>query len=297
MEFLRTPDTQFQNLPDFPYAPHYLDIMGGRLHYVDVGAGDETILCLHGEPSWSFLYRHMIDRLQTHYRVVAPDLFGFGRSDKPAAIEDHSYQFHYDSLVAFLEALDLTNITLICQDWGGILGLPIATNHHERFARLVIMNTGLPDGTISMSDGFMQWRAFAEKAGRDLEPGRLFRVSAQTNLSKDIIAAYNAPFPDATYRAGVAALPLLVPTKPEDPGADIIKNAKERLKHWQKPALVMFSDKDPVTAGGDRFFRKLIPTASEQPEIVIKDAGHFLQEEKGTEIAAHIHAFIQSTAT
>lgn len=294
MDFLRTPDEHFANLPDFPYEPHYLDLMGGRMHYLDVGAG-ETILCLHGEPSWSFLYRHIIAGLQDNYRLVAPDMFGFGRSDKPTKIEDHTYTFHYDALVGFIEALDLQNITLVCQDWGGILGLPIAANHSERFARLVIMNTGLPDGHINMGEGFMQWRNFAERVGRDLISGTLIRRSSHQPISDEVVAAYDAPFPDASYRAGVAAMPLIVPINTEQEGAAVIHAAKETLKSWQKPALVMFSDKDPVTASGDRFFRKLIPTASEQPEITINDAGHFLQEEKGAEIAQHIHEFMQRT--
>lgn len=297
MHILRTPDDRFHNLPGFPYTPHYVDVgQGLRMAYIDEGAGEETVLCLHGEPTWSFLYRHIIAALSPHYRVVAPDLIGFGRSDKPAELEDYSYHMHHDTLAAFILALDLHNITLVCQDWGGILGLPLATEMPERFARLVIMNTGLPTGERPMGEGFMQWYHFAKRSGRELLPGQLVRVSARhTQLSDEVIAAYDAPFPDASYRAGVATFPLLIPQQPDAPGAAEIRAARDALKSWDKAALVMFSDSDPVTAGGDRFFRRLIPTAAEQPEIVIREAGHFLQEEQGPQVAEQVRAFIERT--
>lgn len=296
MPVIRTPDERFQNLPDFPYPPRYVEVNGLRLHYVEAGAGD-PILCLHGEPTWSFLYRKMIPTLAGHGRVIAPDFVGFGRSDKLTEIGEYSYRLHYELLAGFIAALDLRRITLVCQDWGGILGLPAATQMPERFARLVIMNTGLPAGDRPIGPGFMQWRAFAERIGRDLEPGRLVELSlAHGPLPPAVAAAYDAPFPDASYRAGVAAFPLLVPLTPDDPGAAEIAAARDALRSWTKPALVMFSDRDPVTAGGDRFFRQLIPSAAEQPAITITDAGHFLQEEKGEEVAAHIAAFLERTA-
>jgi haloalkane dehalogenase len=295
MPIIRTPEARFTNLTDWPYAPHYVEVNGARVHYVDEGSGS-PILCLHGEPTWAYLYRKMIPTLAQSGRVVAMDWLGFGRSDKFTELEEYSYHMHHDTLTGFIEALDLRDITLVCQDWGGILGLPVATEMPDRFARLVIMNTGLPTGDLPMSEGFMQWRAFAERTGRDLEPGRLVQISAIASPpSPEIVAAYDAPFPDASYRAGVAAFPLLIPLKLDDPGAAELRQTREALKSWNKPALVMFSDSDPVTGGGDRFFRKIIPTAQNEPIITIQGAGHFLQEEKGEEIAMHIAAFLRRT--
>ncbi|MBI5667593.1 MAG: haloalkane dehalogenase [Chloroflexi bacterium] len=296
MPILRTPDDRFQDLPDFPYAPHYVDLNGLRVHYIAEGV-DDPILCLHGEPTWSFLYRKLIPPLAARGRVIAPDLIGFGRSDKFSEIEEYSYAMHREVLVGFITALDLHHITLVCQDWGGILGLSIATEMPQRFARLVIMNTGLPTGDGQPTAGFMQWRAFAERMGRAIEPGRLVAISAANPdaITPAIIAAYDAPFPDESYRAGVAAFPLLVPVKADDPGAADQRRTREALKRWEKPALVLFSDSDPVTAGGDRFFRRLIPTANHQPHTVITGAGHFLQEEKGAEIATQIVDFLGRT--
>jgi haloalkane dehalogenase len=301
MPIIRTPDEHFAALPDFPYLPHYVEVTAAgarlRMHYVQ--AGDPTadpILCLHGEPTWAYLYRKMIPALSEAGRVIAPDLIGFGRSDKFSEIDEYSIQMHYEALVSFIEALDLRNITLVCQDWGGILGLPIAMEHAERFARLVIMNTGMPGGDTPMNEGFMQWRAFAERTGREIRPGQLVKISAATaEISEVVQAAYDAPFPDASYRAGVAAFPLLVPITPDAPGAERIRKARKAITKWQKPTLVMFSDSDPVTAGGDIAMRRLIPGAQGQPIITIMGAGHFLQEEKGEEIAAHIVEFIQRT--
>ena len=205
MTILRTPDDRFHNLPGYDFAPHYIDIGDTRMHYVDEGDGAETVLCLHGEPTWSYLYRHMIPPLAERHRVVAPDMVGFGKSDKYPALEDYSFQMHYDKLVGLIDALDLHNITLICQDWGGLLGLTIAANHGDRFARLVVLNTFLPTGKEKISEAFMQWRAFSQKVGTRMQIGRLIaQTISNYELPADVIAAYDAPFPEDSYKAGAA---------------------------------------------------------------------------------------------
>jgi len=291
MEILRTPDERFENLSGYLFSPHYVEVGGMRMHYVDEGGGD-PILCLHGEPSWSYLYRTMIPILARGNRVVAPDFLGFGRSDKPAAKADYTFALHYETLRAFVEALDLERITLVCQDWGGLLGLPLATEASDRFARLVIMNTFLPTGEKPLSDAFMRWRGFAEKV-TDMDVGRVLQETTVSELPPAVVAAYDAPFPDVSYKAGAHAFPLLVPLSPDDEAAPAMRQARAALGQWAKPALVMFSDKDPIMAGGERFMRRLIPTTNEEPEIVIRDAGHFLQEDQGETIAEHIVEFIE----
>ena len=290
MNVIRTPDERFENLPGFPFTPRYVTVNDMRVHTIDEGEG-EVILCLHGEPSWSFLYRKMIPPLAAAHRVLAMDFVGFGRSDKYTGRDAYSFQLHRDTLVGFIEALELQQITAVVQDWGGLIGLTVAAQMPERFARLVIMNTYLPAGE-PLPEAFLRWRAFAQRVGTNLPVGRIIQSSTVSTLADDVLAGYEAPFPNARYKAGAAAWPSLVPVSPDDPGAAEMLAARQVLSGWPKPALVMFSDGDPITQGGAAWFRRLIPTAREQPEITIKDAGHFLQEDKGEEIAQYILEFM-----
>lgn len=292
MTILRTPDERFTTLEDFPFQPNYIDINGVRVHYVDEGAGD-VILCLHGEPTWSYLYRKMIPPLSQNHRLIAMDFIGFGRSEKYAQREDYSFEMHRSTLADFIERMKLDRITLVVQDWGGLLGLTVASQMPDRFARLVIMNTFLPTGEEKLGEAFHRWRAFVERAP-NLQVGRVIGsgLKQKERLTSGAKAAYEAPFPDDTFKAGVMTWPLLVPLKPGDPGAAEMKKARSVLSAWQKPALVMFSDSDPIMEPGYEFFLNLIPKSDKNQGIRIIDAGHFVQEEKGEELATHILDFM-----
>jgi haloalkane dehalogenase len=297
INFIRTPDSAFDNLPGYSFAPHYLEINGGRLHYIDEGEG-EIILCLHGEPSWSYLYRKFFPVLSKNHRVIAFDFFGFGKSDKPLNDNDCTYQFHFDTLKVFVEKLDLREITLVVQDWGGLIGLPFACSFPDRFKRLVIMNTGLPSGRgirsipeLIKGFAFFMWRRAS--AGLMKKPvGITIQMGCKTKLPLDVKNAYSAPFPDDTYKAAARKFPHLVPTGPGDEATPYMQKARKVLSEWNKPVQIIFSDGDPITGHLDKFFYKLIPSASKNPMIKIAGTGHFLQEDKGEEIAEHISRFI-----
>jgi haloalkane dehalogenase len=293
MTILRTPENRFQQLPDYPFAPHYMELDGLRIHYVDEGQGP-VILCLHGEPTWSFLYRHIILQLRGQFRVIAPDLIGFGKSDKFADQEAYSFELQRNTFAAFVNELDLKEVTLVVHDWGGPTGLWTATQYPERFSRLVVLNTFLSTGQQLPNNVFRAWSAFSRYS--PLFPvGQLVQVGTKRWLPRAVTRAYDAPFPARAYKAGARIFPQLVPTSKDDPAVPAMRATFRALRRWQKPALVMFSDKDPILGGLDAIFRRLIPGSEGQPEITIRDASHFLQEDKGDEIAEQIRAFMQRT--
>jgi haloalkane dehalogenase len=302
MDILRTPDERFDNLPGYPFQPKYVDIASGaaeptlRVHYVDEGpAAGPVVLLLHGEPSWSYLYRKMIPPLvAAGYRTVAPDLVGFGRSDKPARTTDYSYRRMVAWTAATIDALDLQDITLFCQDWGGLIGLRILAEDGDRFSRLVAANTGLPTGG-ELPEAFFRWQEFSQKVSK-LPVGRIVNGATVSSLSRDVLAAYEAPFPDETYKAGARIMPSLVPTDPDDPEARINRDLwRRKLVKWPKPVLTAFSDSDPITGGGEQIFQRLMPGAKGQPHATIEAAGHFLQEDQGDALAQLIIDFMHSS--
>jgi haloalkane dehalogenase len=300
MKFLRTPDSRFEGLPDYPFAPHYSTIRDAdgtalRIHTVDEGPRDATpVLMLHGEPSWSFLYRRMIAGLVAKgHRAMAPDLIGFGKSDKPAEQSDYTFERHVKWMSDWLVAQDIKQITLFCQDWGGLIGLRLVAEFPERFARVIVANTGLPVGT-GMTEGFKQWLNFSQSVP-ELPIGEIVAMGTKKGLIDAVKAAYVAPFPDETYKAGARRFPALVPVTPEHASVAENKAAWEVLSRFSKPVLTLFSDSDPVTKGGERVFHERMPGAKGQAHTIVKDAGHFLQEDAPDELVEHIHAFIART--
>lgn len=293
MEAIRTPDERFGNLSGYSFAPHYVDVAGLHMHYVDEGPRDANpVLMMHGEPSWCYLYRKMIPPVvAAGHRVIAADLIGFGRSDKLVNQSDYSYQFHVDTIAAFLAALDLRNITLYGQDWGGLIGLRVAVEHQNRFAGIIAANTGLPTGDQQPTEAFFRWQKYSQTVP-EFHCGGIVKGACQTELAPEVVAAYDAPFPDDRYKAGARAFPLLVPTQPNDPASPANRKAWESLREWRKPFLTAFSDSDPVTRGGERPFQKLVPGAQGQPHVTIAGAGHFLQEDKGEECARVVIDFL-----
>ncbi|MFW5964014.1 MAG: haloalkane dehalogenase [Natronomonas sp.] len=298
MTLTTTPEERFEDVPDYEYPHEKVAVTddGAEMAYVDVdveGDGDEMFLLMHGEPTWGFLYRKMIPTLSEHGRVIVPDMLGLGRSDKYTDPDAYSFDLHYDAFETLLfEELDLSDITLVCQDWGGILGLALAGHNSERFARLVAMNTGVPDGTQEMSDAWHQFADFVENV-EELPIGMLIQNATAKELSEEVIAAYEAPFPTEESKACARVLPFLIPHSPDDEGADTMQAAKQRLSEWEKPAFVLFSDSDPITRNARDPLRELIPTASEQPDTWIEGAMHFLQEDEGEKIAEEIVAFVE----
>ena len=289
MKVVKTDPVHFKDIKDFPYGENYIEFNDLKMHYIDEGKG-EIILALHGEPSWCYLYRKFIPVLKD-YRFIAPDLIGFGKSDKIVNWKNYSFDLHFKSLVNFIEKLDLQDITLVVQDWGGLLGLSLLGEYPEKFKRVVILNTFLPIGK-PLGSFFKAWQKFA-KYHPSLPIGSIIQKGTYQDLSKDVLDAYKAPFPSKKYKGGARAFPTLVPGKPDDPGVKEMKKARQVLSKWTKPALILFSDKDKMMSGLENFFYKLIPSSVEQKKVIIKDAGHFLQEEKGEEIASYIDQFIK----
>jgi haloalkane dehalogenase len=302
MQSLRTPDDRFVDLADYPFAAHYVeidDLDGGtlRAHYLDEGPADAApILLMHGEPSWSYLYRSMIPALvAAGHRCIAPDLIGFGRSDKPTERSDYTYARHEQWMTQVLFGhLDLRNITFFGQDWGGLIGLRLVANEPDRYDRVVIGNTGLPTGEQPLGPGFAQWLEFSQNVP-ELPVGGILNGGSVRTLSEAEIAAYDAPFPDESYKAGARAFPVLVPGSPDDPGGVDNRQRWTSLARFDKPFLCAFSDQDAVTRGGERAFIDGVAGAAGQPHTTIVGGGHFLQEDCGPELAQLIIDFIART--
>ena len=299
MDVLRTPDERFTDLPDFDFDPHYVEVSDGaggtlRIHHLDEGPPDAPpVLLLHGEPTWSFLYRRVVPPLvDAGHRVIVPDLVGFGRSDKPTRATDHTYARHVEWMrLALFERLGLHDITFFGQDWGGLIGLRLVAAEPDRYARVAIGNTGLPTGLGPASEAFLAWQRFSQEA-EDFPVGRIIAGGCTTALSPEVIAAYDAPFPDDRYKAAARIFPSLVPTSGDDPASADNQAAWKVLEQFERPFLLAFSDSDPITAGGDAPFRAKVPGAQGRAHVTIEGGGHFLQEDRGPELARVIADFI-----
>lgn len=296
-KIIRTPENRFENLEDYDFQSNYMAVEDGlRLHYLDEGnKNNPTVLLLHGEPSWSYLYRKMIPILSSDFRVVAPDLIGFGKSDKLVNGQDYSYQNHVDWISTFVEKLNLKNIILFCQDWGGLIGLRIITEMNNRFDMVVASNTTLPTDKAPMPESFLQWREYSQHSPK-FNIGKVIDMGTIQPLSEKVYEAYNAPFPSEEYKAGARIFPTLVPINQDDP--ESIKNleAWEKLKSWNKPFLTIFGDEDNIMIGAEKSLQKIVPGTKGQDHKII-NAGHFIQEEKGEELAEMIIEFYKKNTT
>ena len=299
MKVLRTPEEQFSNLEGYPYDPNYIEVPDGeggslRIHYIDEGYPNaEAVLMMHGEPSWSYLYRKMIPILTAAgYRVIVPDLVGFGKSDKPSKRSDYTYERHVNWMQVWLDQVGINKVTLVCQDWGGLIGLRLLTNDPDRFERAVVANTGLSTGDRPVSDAFLKWRKFSLEV-EDFDVGSIITMGCQKPVPDDVIAAYNAPFPDDSYKEGARIFPSLVPIEPNDPSSSANRKAWDVLSNFNKPFLTAFSDGDPITGGGERIFQAKVPGAKDQQHSTIKGGGHFLQEDCGEKFAEVVVDFIK----
>ena len=293
--FLRTPEDRFQNLPDFTYTPNYTEIGGLRIAYIDAGPKDgPVVLLMHGEPAWSFLYRKMIPVLvNAGMRVLVPDQVGFGRTDKPTKRSDYTYENHVQWMSAWLESVDVKDITLFCQDWGSLIGLRMVAEMPDRFARIALSNGGLPTGNEKIPRAFHIWRAFAMYSPW-FPIGKIVRFGCAQGLSHEAVAAYDAPYPNSRYKVGARVFPTLVPIDPSNPAREANERAWDMYKAWTKPFITLFSTRDPVTKGGERMWQKRVPGAASQNHTKIRGAGHFVQEDKGEEVAQALVEFIQT---
>jgi haloalkane dehalogenase len=291
----RTPDEQFDGLTGYPFEPRYVDVDGLRMHFVDEGPPDgKPVLLLHGEPTWSFLYRHMVPVLTgAGLRAVAPDYFGFGRSDKPTDRGWYTYDRHCDSIAGFVEAAALTGLTLVLQDWGGPIGFRLAVERPDLVERLVVLNTGIFSGRPP-SEAWLTFRDFVRRVDLEIRPGQLVNITSGNTLADDVVAGYDAPHPTPESRVGVVMFPELVPTSQEHPAASAMLEVRAGIKRWDKPALVLFSDGDPVfSKAAAEAMAARIPGAG--PAEFVEGAGHFLQEQKGEEIARRVVRFVEET--